>query len=183
MPSSLVRSISLYVVACSAMMNALCRHDTQSHDCNIDNGTTIFGGLCDHDGIGSITLVARIYTRTWMTHSTDRDIDIIPEASSGAGRYGTCISPEDLLRFRGSRRSKFYSWMATEILEEDMISKIRIDEEELSNPDSDDNKDVSQMYANALHNIFKRTTPQTSSIYEDLSTSTGNSGPIVGGRL
>jgi len=57
-----------------------------------------------------------------------------------------------------------------DVMKRDMIPKIRIDEEELLQPDSDDNKDVSRIYVIALHNTSKRTTAQISSIHEDPST-------------
>jgi len=63
----------------------------------------------------------------------------------------------------------------------DMIPKIQIEEEELSPMDSDDDKDISQMYANASRTISKRSSSQAS-IKEDCRR-TSESGPIIGERL
>jgi hypothetical protein len=69
-----------------------------------------------------------------------------------------------------------------DVRKRDMISKIRIDEEELPPLDSDDDEGISQMYANASRHISKRTTTRTL-VQEDLSTATTISGPIIGEKL
>lgn len=69
-----------------------------------------------------------------------------------------------------------------EVTKRDMIPKITIGEENLSQPDSDENEDIAQMYANASRNISKRSTRQTS-VQEDRSTSTTISGPVTWGKV
>jgi hypothetical protein len=53
-----------------------------------------------------------------------------------------------------------------DVSKRDTIPNIRIDEEELSPPDSDDNEGISQMYANVSRKISKCTALRTS-IQED----------------
>jgi hypothetical protein len=58
---------------CLSMMSAFRRQDTLAYHCDIDNGVIILVACAIMTGLGCITLVARIYVRGWMTHSTDRD--------------------------------------------------------------------------------------------------------------
>jgi hypothetical protein len=68
-----------------------------------------------------------------------------------------------------------------DVTKRDMIPKIKIEDEESSPPDSDDDEDISQMYANASRNILKRATLQAS-VQED-RTSTSNSALVIGEKL
>lgn len=54
-------------------MSALWRSDTESHHCDINKGPIILAACAAMTGLACMVLVARIYTRGWMTHSTDRD--------------------------------------------------------------------------------------------------------------
>jgi len=55
------------------MMSAFRRLDPALHDCDIDRGAMILVSCGIMTGLACITLIARIYTRGWVTHSTDRD--------------------------------------------------------------------------------------------------------------
>jgi hypothetical protein len=41
--------------------------------CDIGNGPKVLAACALMTGLACITLVARIYARGWLTHSTDRD--------------------------------------------------------------------------------------------------------------
>jgi hypothetical protein len=58
---------------CLPMMSAFRRQDALAYHCDIDTGAMILVPCAIMTGLGCITLVVRIYTRGWMTHSTDRD--------------------------------------------------------------------------------------------------------------
>lgn len=47
-----------------------------------------------------------------------------------------------------------------DVTKRDMTPRIKIEEEELSPPESDDDEDILQMYANASRNISKRILPR-----------------------
>jgi len=68
-----------------------------------------------------------------------------------------------------------------DVTKREIIPKIKIEDEESSPPDSDDDEDISQMYANASRNISKRGTFQAS-VQED-RTSTSNSGLAIEEKL
>lgn len=54
-------------------MSTFGRQDTLAYYCDIDNGVIILTACALMTGLACVTLVARIYTRGWMTHSTGRD--------------------------------------------------------------------------------------------------------------
>lgn len=55
------------------MMSVFGPYDPLPNYCDIDNGVMILVASAIMTGLTCITLIARIYTRSCMTHSTGRD--------------------------------------------------------------------------------------------------------------